>query len=110
MITRVCLGSLKSGDNRLGSVDSSPWERKGAVFICFGSMGGGESSSSSVRSITPLFSSELNNNDGELNCARDVRGWVRVILLGVNAEHEATRQRRIATFWIDEAAIVAKLV
>jgi hypothetical protein len=33
---------------------------------------------------------------------------VRVILLGVNAEHEATRQRRIATFWIDEAAIVAK--
>jgi hypothetical protein len=32
---------------------------------------------------------------------------VRVVLLGVNAEHEVTRQRRIATFWIDEAVIVA---
>lgn len=63
-MTRVCLGSLKSGDNKLGSDDNSPWERKGAgAFICLSVVVRGVSSSSSVRSMTPLFSGELNNVD-----------------------------------------------
>ena len=61
-MTRVCLGSLKSGDNRLGSDDNSPWDRNGAGgFIRVSLVVSGVSSSSSVRSMTPLFSGELNS-------------------------------------------------
>ena len=56
MMTRVCLGSLKSGFNRLGSDDISPCERKGAAGVLgiLVVVGGESSSSSSVRSMIPL--------------------------------------------------------
>jgi len=76
-------------------VDNSPCERKGAAILLLGSfvVVTGESSSS-VRSMIPLFSGVLNRMLGHA-CEECVRAWMMPMFWGANALDEITSRHNV---------------